>query len=101
MKIEGKKIAVYKVETSFNITGRGILALCQKLDGIIKLGSTTILNIDSINVPARIIGADWEKPGTDGILRCGLLLSFDDNAITEKVAKEKLKEQIIEVFYGE
>lgn len=94
-----KRIGVYKIETSFNITGRGIIAVCQQIEGIRKIGSQTTLEIDRVKTIAKIVGYDMGKLGEDGIFRCGLLLSFLDDSLTKKVATEKLKEQIIEIFY--
>jgi len=36
--------------------------------------------------------------GDDEILRQGLLLKFDDETLTKRIASEKLKEQTIEMF---
>jgi len=32
-----EKIGTFKIETSFNITGRGIVAVCQHIDGKAKI----------------------------------------------------------------
>jgi hypothetical protein len=94
-----KRIGIYKIETSFDITGIGIVAIAQQIEGWAKPGSHTHLDIDGVKVPVKIIGVEWGKPGEDDIVRYGLAFSFPDEPLKEKVAKEKLKEQTIEIYY--
>jgi hypothetical protein len=56
------------------------------------------LDIDGIDTAIKIIGYDMPTLGKDGIMRCGLLLTFAEDSITKKVAEERLKEQIIGIF---
>jgi hypothetical protein len=53
-----KKTGVYKIETSFYIIVRGILALGQLIVGIVKIGAQITLNIDGIDTAIKIIGYD-------------------------------------------
>ena len=93
------RIGSFKVETSFNVTGRGIIAVCQQIDGTVKLGSHTILNFDGRVLQAKITGVDWGKLGDDGIIRWGLVLSFANESIKKRIEKQRLTEQTIEIFY--
>jgi hypothetical protein len=92
------KIGEYKIETSFNITGRGIVALCQKINGTIRIGAVTNIIFKEKVLCAQIIGYEQGNFDKDELMRYGLNLKFDDTSYINEIISEKLKEQYIEVF---
>ena len=69
------------------------------IDGRAKLGSRSSIEIKGHQANVKIIGVEMGKLGDDGIIRHGLLFSFE-NAELENVAKtERIKEQIIEIDF--
>lgn len=93
-----KKIGTYKIEASFYIPDRGIITVCQQIDGIVKLGSSTNIEFQGAIIPAKIVGSYMPSLGDDEIWRCGILLRFEDGNLIKRIASEKLREQTIEIF---
>jgi len=52
-----KKIGTYKIETSFYIPDRGIITVCQQIEGIVRIGSIT-----NIEFEGKIIAAKSPHP---------------------------------------
>ncbi len=92
------KIATYRIETSFNITGRGIVAIGQLIEGFIKIGATTKIGFEKNFFTAQILDCDLSIRTKDNAPLSGLLLDFDDTAIKAEIANKKLKEQIIDIY---
>ena len=84
---------------SFNITNRGVIVVGHFIDdGKARVGSTSIVEIQGTPAKVKIIGVEVGGPHFEEI-RFGFMLSFE-NPDLENVAKnEKIKEQIIEIFF--
>jgi len=89
------QIAIFKIETSFNITGRGIVALGIFIEGMAKLGAKTSVLVNNKLTPVTITGIDWGKPNDEGVIKWGLLLHFDDEECKKIVQQSRLQEQEI------
>ena len=90
--IEGT--ATFEIETSFNITGRGIVALGTFTEGMTKLGAKATVVVNNEPTIVTIAGIDWGKPN-EGIIKWGLLLRFADDKCREYVEQNRLLRQKI------
>ena len=95
MSQDTKYIATFEVETSFNISGRGIVALGKFVEGMAKLGAKTNVVVNDKLTPVTITGIDWGKPDNEGIIKFGLLLRFDDDECKKIVEQHRLQKQEI------
>ena len=91
-------IGTFKIETSFNVTGRGIIAVGQIIEGSSKLGSFISIDISGKQEILKIIGIERGNPDGNNITRYGLLLSIDDSGRIKYIAENKLTEQIVEIL---
>jgi translation elongation factor EF-Tu-like GTPase len=90
-----KQIAKFKVETSFNITGRGIMALGTFTEGMAKLGAIANVVVNDKSTPVTIAGMEWGKPDDQGFIKCGLRLRFVDDECRMLVEQNRLQPQEI------
>lgn len=93
-----KKIGTFRIEESFYIPDQGIIVLCQIIEGIARVGSSTKIEFAGTYISAIIVGVHMPSLGEDEIFRTAFLLKFEDSTITKKIASEKLIQQTIEVF---
>jgi hypothetical protein len=93
-----KKVGVFNIETSFLITGRGIVAVGTINEGRISVGTSTTVEIDGKKAAVKIIGTETRNPNADEKLPFGILLSFADQSLEKTAATMKLKTQTIEIF---
>ena len=70
-----KKIGVFNIETSFLVTGRGIVAVGTINEGRISVGTRTTVEIDGKKAAVKIIGTERGNPNAEGKLPFGILLS--------------------------
>lgn len=93
-----KKIGVFKIETSFNITQTGIVASGEIIEGKVLTGCFINLKIEEKETLVKIIGITHGKPDSNGRLLWGLLLSFGDKAQEETLKTNRLQEQLVEIL---
>ena len=93
-----KKIGTFKIETSFNVTGRGIVAVGQIIDWTPKFGKYISIDISGKQEILKITGIESGNPDKNGVVRFGLLLSIDDPVRNKYIADNKLSEQISNIF---
>lgn len=91
--IEGT--ATFEIETSFKITGRGIVALGTFTEGMTKLGAKATVVVNNEPTIVTVAGIDWGKPNVEGIIKWGLLLRFADDKCREYVQQNRLLPQKI------
>jgi translation elongation factor EF-Tu-like GTPase len=51
-------IAIFKIETSFFLTGRGLVAIGQIVDGIVSVGAYTTLQVADTKEILQISGVE-------------------------------------------
>jgi translation elongation factor EF-Tu-like GTPase len=90
-----KQIAIFEVETSFNITGRGIVAVGKFIEGMAKLGAKTNVVVNDKLTPVTITGIEWGKLDDEGTIKFGLFLRFDDDECKKTVEQYRLQKQEI------
>ena len=93
-----KRVGTFKIETSFNITDRGIVVLGQIIEGIPKVGSYISIDISGKEETIKIIGTQNGNPDENGIVKFGLLLKIDNPLRINHIAENKLKEQVAPFF---
>ncbi len=88
------KIGTFKILDSFKITGRRRIAAGQILDGIVKPGCYSYLEIDEKSVLCRITGVDLGKLNSKGDSLVGLSV-FNQEVNLENYL---IKEQVIVIL---
>jgi hypothetical protein len=93
------KIGTFEINSSFHLTGRGLVAIGQIVDGIVRIGAYTTLQVADEKVILQISGVEMVDVNSEiGEYAVGLLFSYkveDQRKLLEAI---KLKEQIIEIF---
>jgi hypothetical protein len=92
------KSGIFKIETSFNITGRGIVVVGQLLEGRLLIGSYISVNITGEDEMVKIIGVEWGKPDENDIVKWGALLKIEDPVRIKFIGENKIKEQVSILF---
>ena len=92
------KIGSFKIETSFNITGRGIVVSGQVIEGVPLVGTFLSANISGEEEIIKIIGTEIGNPDANGIMKFGLLLSIEDPLRVKHIGENKIKEQVVSIF---
>jgi len=68
------------------------------VEGLAKIGSTSVVEINGVDTTVKIIGIEMGNPGSYEIVPFGLLLSFDPDY--EKFAiTNRIKEQTIDIDF--
>jgi hypothetical protein len=92
------KVGAFKIETSFNVSNRGIVAVGQLIEGIPKVGSYISINFSGKNRIMKIMGIERGNPDEKGITKFGLLLQIDDKDLKNEIAENKLIDQVANIF---
>jgi translation elongation factor EF-Tu-like GTPase len=92
------KAGEFSIVDSFQLTGRGLVAIGKILEGRIITGQQISIDIESEIFLLKISGVDIGKPKDDGDYFIGLHLRNDDPNINIDLKTVKLKEQIAEIF---
>lgn len=90
-----KQIAMFKVETSFNITGRGIVVVGIVTKGTVRLGACANILINYKPVAVTVSGIEHGNPDDQGIVKFGLLLRFADEECKKLAKDNRLQPQTI------
>jgi hypothetical protein len=94
-----KTIGTFKIESSFNVSGRGIIAVGQIIEGIPKLGNFISKDISGKQEIIKIIGIERGSSNDNNIIRHGLFLYIDNPIRIKYIAENKLTEQIVEILH--
>lgn len=92
------KIGTFEINSSFHLTGRGLVAIGQIVDGIVRIGAYTTLQVADEKVILQISGVEMVDVKSEfGEYAVGLLFSYKDEDQQKHLEAIKLKEQIIEI----
>lgn len=92
------KIGTFEINSSFHLTGRGLVAIGQIVDGIVRIGAYTTLLVGDEKVDFQIAGVEMVDVKREiGEYAVGLLFSYKDEVKGKHLKAIELKEQIIEI----
>jgi hypothetical protein len=92
-----KTIGRFRIKDSFKITGRGLVAIGDIIEGRVKIGSVVTFNAGSENVTLKIGGVEMGDNRSTGEYFVGLTFVYNDDNERRTFESLQLKEQIIEV----
>jgi hypothetical protein len=95
------KIALFSVETSFNIRSRGIVAVGEFIKGKPSFGAKANVVVNSKTTPVTVCGISWGTPNEEGSQKVGLTLCFADEDYKKLVEQNRLEEQIISLEHSD
>ena len=87
------KIGSFKIQDSFKLTGRGLVALGQIIEGVVKIGAYLTFIIDNKTVVMKISGvemADIDRPA--GKFAVGLTFVYKSEEERNEFGPIRLKE---------
>jgi len=87
------KIGSFKIQDSFKLTGRGLVALGQIMEGVVKIGAYLTFIIDNKTVVMKISGvemADIDRPA--GKFAVGLTFVYKSEEERNEFGPIRLKE---------
>ena len=90
--------AIFKINTSFNITGRGIAAYGHVIEGKVLPGYSATIEIDGQPAKVKIKSLGMGRPDENGNMQWGLILEFENTAFEKIAATNRIKEQTIGVY---
>jgi translation elongation factor EF-Tu-like GTPase len=93
------KIGTFKINSSFKLRGRGLVAIGQIVEGVVKIGAYTNFDIGNNRVNVQISGVEMvdinREKGEYGV---GLTFVYKDEIQQKEFETMKLNEQIIEII---
>jgi translation elongation factor EF-Tu-like GTPase len=92
------KIGTFKIQGSFKITGRGLVAFGQIIEGKVKIGSHFTLNIKNKSVAVQVTGVEMMDNISTQESWVGLLFHYSDQQQGKEFDQIKLTEQVVEIF---
>jgi translation elongation factor EF-Tu-like GTPase len=93
------RIGTFKIESSFKLTGRGLVALGQIIEGVVKTGAHTNFETGNGRVNMQISGVEMADIDREkGEHAVGLTFVYKDETQRKEFETLKLKEQLIEIF---
>ena len=92
------KVGVFKIKDSFQITGRGLVALGHLIEGTVKVGQRISLQVDGQIFLLKISGVEFGKPKENQEPFLGLRISNDNPSLNINLKNVKLQEQEAELF---
>ena len=96
-----KAIGKFKIKDSFKLTGRGLVAIGDIIEGSVKVGCIVTINTGSENVTLKVGGVGMGDKISTGEYFVGLTFAYKDENERKEFEVLKLKEQIIEVMAEE
>jgi translation elongation factor EF-Tu-like GTPase len=96
-----KTIGKFKIKDSFNITGRGLVAIGDIIEGKVKIGSVVTFNTGSENVTPKVGGVEMGDKRSTGECFVGLLFVYKDENERRRYESLKLNEQTVDVMAEE
>jgi translation elongation factor EF-Tu-like GTPase len=92
------RIGTFKIESSFKLTGRGLVALGQIVDGVVRIGAYTNFETDNKRVTMQISGVEMADINREkGEYAVGLTFVYKDETQRQEFETLKLKEQLIDI----
>jgi translation elongation factor EF-Tu-like GTPase len=82
---------------SFHVTKRGLIARGNILEGVVKIGSFTNLNLENRKATLRIDGVEMIDNISTQEYWVGLLFAYDRNNEIKELSHISLKYQIVEI----
>ena len=93
-----KTIGKFKIKDSFKITGRGLVAIGDILEGKVKVGSFVTFNAGNRDVTLKVAGVAMGDKISTGEYFVGLTFVYKDENERKGFELLKLKEQIIDIM---
>ena len=91
-------IGTFKIESSFKLTGRGLVALGQIVDGVVRIGAYTNFETGKGRVLMQISGVEMTDINREkGEYAVGLTFVYKDEEQRKGFETLKLKEQLIDI----
>jgi translation elongation factor EF-Tu-like GTPase len=91
------KIGMFRIENSFKITGKGLVALGQIVEGRVKVGSFLTFEVNRTIVTLKIAGVDMADNISTKESWVGLTFVYIDEQQKMDFERIKLIEQLVEV----
>ena len=92
------KIGIFKIENSFKLTGRGLVALGRIVEGIVRIGAYTNFEVGNERVNMQISGVEMADINRKkGEYAVGLTFVYRDEMQRNEFETMKLKEQLIDI----
>jgi hypothetical protein len=92
-----KTIGRFKIKDSFKITGRGLVAVGDIIEGRVKIGSFITFDTSAKTVTMKISGVEMGDTISTGEYFVGLAFVYKNENERMEFETLKLKEQIVEV----
>jgi hypothetical protein len=93
MEIIGK----FRILYSFKVTGRGLVATGDILEGVVKVGSSVTINIGQENIILKIGGVEMMDNISMGEYWVGLTFVYNNDIQKENLQNLKLSEQFVDI----
>lgn len=93
-----KTIGKFKIKDSFKITGRGLVAIGDILEGKVEVGCVVTFNTGNRVVTLKVAGVDMGDKISTGEYFVGLTFVYKDENERKGFELLKLKEQIIDII---
>ena len=90
--------AIFKIHTSFNLTGRGVVAYGHLIKGNVLPGYSSIIDFDGHSAKVTIKEIGMGRSDEEGNMSWGLILKFEDINLEKIAAVDRIKEQIITIY---
>jgi hypothetical protein len=91
-------VAIFKVHTSFNLTGRGVVIYGHLIEGNVLPGSSSLIEINATHARVRILEVGMGRPDGEGNTPWGLILAFENKDLEKIAITDRIKEQVITIF---
>jgi hypothetical protein len=95
-----ERVAKFRIIDSFKITGRGLVAYGDLLEGRVKVGNYLPFNTGSQDVMLQIAGVDMMDKRSTGEYWVGLTFVYRNEKQRADYEVLKLKEQIVDILDG-
>jgi len=92
------KIGKFRIIDSFKITGRGLVARGEIIEGIVKVGSFATIRINSQNIVLHIGGVEAIDNISTKESWVGLILIANNKDEQKNLQNVKLEEQLVDIF---
>ena len=92
------KIGKFRIIDSFKITGRGLVARGEIIEGIVKVGSFATIRINSQNIVLHIRGVEAIDNISTKESWVGLILISNNEDEQKNIQNIKLEEQLVDIF---
>ena len=94
MRVIGK----IEILDSFHLTGRGLVARGNLIEGIAKIGSKVILDLGNRNISLKIDGVEMIDNISTEEFWVGLLFNYKDGNKKNDLEKVQLPHQVVDII---